>query len=284
MEGIGGNRYLVCVDSDGCAMDTMDRKHKTCFGPLFVKEWGLEQWQEALLERWNHINLYSMSRGINRFLALGRILEEVQENCRPVEDLESLTQWLSRADRLSEAGLEETLTRQDSPCLRRALAWSRQVNEAIAAIQDEEKTPFAGVKEGLMAAKEFAALAVVSSANREAVMDEWRYWGLTEYVDEVLTQDMGSKAACIHRLLGQGYTPERVLMVGDAPGDLEAALKNGVHFFPVLVGREAESWARLRKEGLARFLDGTYGEVEQGFIREFLGNLQEDEFSRKENL
>ena len=25
--------YLVCVDSDGCAMDTMDIKHFKCFGP-----------------------------------------------------------------------------------------------------------------------------------------------------------------------------------------------------------------------------------------------------------
>ena len=23
--------YLICVDSDGCAMDTMDSKHITCF-------------------------------------------------------------------------------------------------------------------------------------------------------------------------------------------------------------------------------------------------------------
>lgn len=270
------DRFLVCVDSDGCAMDTMDRKHKACFGPLFVKEWGLETWQDQLLERWNHINLYSMSRGINRFLALGRVLEEVQRDCCPVEGLEELKLWLAQADRLSEAGLSEALERKDSPCLRRALAWSKQVNEAIAGIRDEEKQPFAGVKEGLMAAKEFAVLAVVSSANREAVMDEWKYWGLTEYVDEVLTQDMGSKAVCIHRLLEQGFKPQRVLMVGDAPGDLEAARKNGVHFFPILVGKEAESWARLREEGLARLQAGTYGEIEQGEIREFLWNLQGD--------
>lgn len=266
--------FLVCVDSDGCAMDTMDRKHKTCFGPLFVKEWGLEAWQDQLLERWNHINLYSMSRGINRFLALGKVLEEVQDNCCPVEGLEELKLWLAQADRLSEAGLEAVLARNESVCLRRALDWSRKVNEAIAQIRDEEKMPFAGVREGLMAAKEFAVLAVVSSANREAVMDEWQYWGLTEYVDEVMTQDMGSKAACIHRLLEQGYQPERVLMVGDAPGDLEAARKNGVHFFPILVGKEDESWARLRKEGLVRFRDGTYGELEQVMTREFLWNLQ----------
>ena len=25
--------YLICVDSDGCAMDTMNCKHIHCFGP-----------------------------------------------------------------------------------------------------------------------------------------------------------------------------------------------------------------------------------------------------------
>lgn len=269
-----GERFLVCVDSDGCAMDTMDRKHKSCFGPLFIKVWGLEQWQDQLQERWNQINLYSMSRGINRFLALGRILEEVQAHDCPVDDFGALKQWMSEADRLSEAGLLEALSRKENPSLRKAYSWSRQVNEAIAEIRNEEKPPFAGVREGLAAAKEFAALAVVSSANREAVMEEWQYWQLTTYVDEVLTQDMGSKAACIRRLMEQGYTPRQVLMVGDAPGDLEAARKNGVHFFPILVGREAESWLRLRKEGLERFRNGTYGEVEEENIREFLENLQ----------
>lgn len=37
--------YLICVDSDGCAMDTMDIKHFRCFGPCMVEEWGLEQWE-----------------------------------------------------------------------------------------------------------------------------------------------------------------------------------------------------------------------------------------------
>ena len=49
--------YLICVDSDGCAMDTMDIKHFRCFGPCMVEEWGLEEWSEAILRRWNAINL-----------------------------------------------------------------------------------------------------------------------------------------------------------------------------------------------------------------------------------
>ena len=32
--------FLVCVDSDGCAMDI---KHFNCFGPCMVEEWGLEE-------------------------------------------------------------------------------------------------------------------------------------------------------------------------------------------------------------------------------------------------
>ena len=50
--------FLVCVDSDGCAMDTMDIKHFRCFGPCMVEEWGLEEWAAPILNRWNAINLY----------------------------------------------------------------------------------------------------------------------------------------------------------------------------------------------------------------------------------
>ena len=31
-EFVKKKRYLICVDSDGCAMDTMDVKHIRCFG------------------------------------------------------------------------------------------------------------------------------------------------------------------------------------------------------------------------------------------------------------
>ena len=53
--------YLVCVDSDGCVMDTMNCKHFHCFGPCMVTEWGLEAWKDEILDRWNVINLFSAS-------------------------------------------------------------------------------------------------------------------------------------------------------------------------------------------------------------------------------
>ena len=85
--------YLVCVDSDGCAMDTMDCKHIHCFGPRMVEEWGLEAWKEAILERWNVINLYSMTRGINRFKGLNMMLTEVNEQYTSIAGLSDLTDW-----------------------------------------------------------------------------------------------------------------------------------------------------------------------------------------------
>ena len=64
--------YLICVDSDGCAMDTMDIKHILCFGPCMVDEWGLDAWRNEILSRWNDINLYTITRGINRFKGLAK--------------------------------------------------------------------------------------------------------------------------------------------------------------------------------------------------------------------
>ncbi len=33
--------FLVAVDSDGCAMDTMTFKHLHCFTPQIIRFWGL---------------------------------------------------------------------------------------------------------------------------------------------------------------------------------------------------------------------------------------------------
>ena len=42
--------FLICIDSDGCAMDTMNSKHFNSFGPEFVKSYDLEEYKEEALE------------------------------------------------------------------------------------------------------------------------------------------------------------------------------------------------------------------------------------------
>lgn len=89
--------YLVCVDSDGCVMDTMNCKHFNCFGPRMVDEWALELWRAEILERWNEINLFSMTRGINRFKGLAMALEEIDQKYKPIPGVAALRQWVDHA-------------------------------------------------------------------------------------------------------------------------------------------------------------------------------------------
>jgi phosphoglycolate phosphatase-like HAD superfamily hydrolase len=70
------------------------------------------------------------------------------------------------------------------------------------------------------------------------------------------------------------YEKDRILMIGDAPGDQSAAKAHGARFFPVVPGDEENSWTRLLDEGIDRFLNGTYaGAYEEKLTAEFLAKL-----------
>lgn len=266
--------YLICIDSDGCAMDTMDIKHIQCFGPCMVETWHLESWQEPILRRWNEINLYTMTRGINRFKALYMALAEIDRDYCKIEGLADLKCFVETAGELSNASVERAAAHRNSPMLQKALEWSEAVNRAIAQMPESFKKPFGGVLSALEKAHEHADIAIVSSANPEAVEEEWNRYGLMEYVDIVLTQNVGSKAFCIREMQKKGYQPDCVLMVGDAPGDAEAAFGNGVLYYPILVRREEESWERFSREALPKFLEQSYqGEYQEERMAEFRENL-----------
>ena len=269
--------YLVCVDSDGCVMDTMNCKHFHCFGPCMVTEWGLEEWKEEILDRWNVINLFSMTRGINRFKGLAMALGEINEKYKPITGIAALQHWADTAPALSNdavAKAADDATDADAKLVfQKALSWSKAVNAAIVKLDEALKVPYEGAKEGLAAAHQFADVAMVSSANRDAVEEEWGKFGLLEHTDIVLAQDVGSKAACIKQMLKFGYDLDKVVMVGDAPGDCDAAEKNGVHYYPILVNHEKESWDEAIAVAFSKLQEGTYAEYGARKKQEFLRNL-----------
>lgn len=268
------HEFLVCIDSDGCAMDTMDIKHIRCFGPCMIEEWNLNQWEEPVLHRWNEINLYTMTRGINRFLGLAKALEEIDEKYCRIEGVRELSAWAATAKELSGEAARQEYLETGNEIFARAVAWSDAVNQSISNLPEECQKPFPGAKEGIVQAHRSADVAIVSSANVDAVRKEWERYGLMEAVDVCLTQNEGSKAYCIGRMLDMGYEKHHVLMVGDAPGDQAAAEKNGVLYYPVLVKREEESWRRFVSEALPRFFGETYqGDYQERLTREFEENL-----------
>lgn len=267
--------YLICVDSDGCAMDTMNIKHIKCFGPCMVMEWELDPWKEEILERWNEINLFTMTRGINRFQGLLMALSEINQEHTQIEGLDALDEWVSHTPELSNDSLKREIQKTDAQILKKALKWSEAVNTTIQNLDEKEKQPFKEVKESLAYAHRFADIAIVSSANLQAVLEEWDIHGLLEHTDIVLAQNVGSKAFCIQELMEKGYDSDKVLMVGDAPGDYKAAQSNNVFYYPILVQYEEQSWKEFKEQAVTRLLGGSYaGDYQKEKIDAFIENLR----------
>lgn len=262
-------RFLVCVDSDGCAMDTMEVKHRKCFAPKAIEIWELQDIEAKFFETWNMVNLYSKTRGINRFKGLAKTFELLAEDGIDMPDFSSVNKWIELSTELSNPALEKAISQTKDEQLVKVLEWSNAVNKAISELPEDDK-PFPSVKEGLEIISSVADVAIVSSANGGAVIAEWTRHELAPFVKVMLGQEAGTKATCIANLKKNNYYEDEVLMVGDAPGDLEAAVKNGVLYYPILVGREDFSWGRLNNEALTKLLEGSYrGEYQDKLINEF---------------
>ena len=269
--------YLICVDSDGCVMDTMNCKHFHCFGPSLVLEWALEQWQEEILRRWNEINLFQMTRGINRFRALAMVLKEISGKYTPIIGVDGLQHWVDTAPALSNEALLKAMdaeTDEDTRlCMYKALVWSLAVNESVNRLHVEQKKAFDGAELALIKAHGFADVAVISGANRDAVEEEWGALGLLEHADIVLAQDVGSTAHCIEKMLAFGYDRDKVLLIGDDPGDSEAARESGIWFYPILVNWEEESWEECRVAAMEWLRQGMYHLYQDEKRQVFVENL-----------
>jgi len=256
-------RFFVGIDSDGCAFDTMEPKAKECFCPVTVWKWDLAAVSKYVREVWEFINLYSNHRGCNRFHALELALDmlrerpEVRRRGARIPLLTELKAWTARAKALGNPELEAEVRRTGSQELARVLDWSKAINETVARII-RNVPPFPGVRESLELLAGKADIAVVSATPGEALEREWREHGLAGHVAVIAGQEMGTKKDHLALAACGKYPPERILMIGDAPGDLAAARANGVFFYPIDPGREEECWGRFAREDALKFLAGRY--------------------------
>jgi len=268
-KGKNMKKYLICVDSDGCVMDTMNQKHKEYFGPAFVEYYNLEDIKEEALNIWLYINLFSKTRGINRFLGLKKTLEELQKRGKlgtEVEaELKEINDWLENSKEYSNQALLQEYEKVQKKGLKRAYEWSMQVNKSIN-LQNQKSSAFFGVQEQLSEFKKNADIAIVSSANAEAVKKEWEEEGLLSYINYIMTQETGSKKEGIASLLKLGYKKENVLMIGDSLGDWQAALENEVAFYPILVGKETLSWEKIIQDALIPLMDKNFTKKYQEYL------------------
>lgn len=255
--------FFVGIDSDGCAFDSMEVKQKECFIPNIIQYFGLAAVSKYAREAAEFVNLYSKWRGINRFPALTMTLDllaerpEVAARGFQVPKLAGLRAWLERETKLGNPALKAAVEATGDPDLTLTLAWSEAVNRTVNEVV-KDVPPFPYVRESLEMLRGKADAMVVSATPAEALVREWEEHGLAGLVALIAGQEMGTKNQHLDLATSGKYPKDRVLMVGDAPGDRKAAEAVGVLFYPIEPGREDTSWKRFHDEALPRFFAGTY--------------------------
>jgi len=270
------HEFFIGIDSDGCAFDTMEIKHKECFIPNIIKHWDLQPVSKYAREVGEFVNLYSKWRGINRWPALVKVFDLLAEReevtARGVElpEVPQLRAFIAAEDfAMSNDGLEAFMAQQPSAELHTAWAWTTGVN---AAVEDmvHGVPPFPWVKKSLGLLADKADMMVVSATPVEALTREWNEHEIAPFVRVIAGQEMGKKALHLELAAKDRYSAEKILMIGDAPGDLQAARANGALFYPINPGHEERSWRRFHEDAMHRFLAGEFaGAFEASLIAEF---------------
>jgi phosphoglycolate phosphatase-like HAD superfamily hydrolase len=274
------SEFFVGIDSDGCIFDSMEIKHKECFTPMFIKHYHLQAVSKYAREVWDFVNLYSKTRGANRFPALVRALnllrERPQVKARDVKvaDTKALDEWIARESKLGNATLAAEV-KNGNKGLEQVKVWSDAVNLAVEDIV-HGVPPFPLVRECLDRISQRADSMCISQTPADALKREWAEHDIARFVKMIAGQEMGTKTEHLKFAANGKYAANKVLMIGDAPGDFKAAKSNNALFFPINPGAEEKSWERLHTEALGRFFNGSYaGPYETELVKEFDACLPE---------
>lgn len=275
------HKYFIGIDSDGCVFDSMEVKQKEFFIPAALRYFDLFRVSKQVRETWEFVNLYSVYRGGNRFPAMIKVFDLLSERKEIIEsgvtlpDLSSLKSWVKSETKLGNAALRKHYEEKPDKSLEVVLKWSETVNREISEwLHDIPPFPHAVRSMEMISAA--ADIMVVSQTPYEALEREWMENDLKKFVSMIAGQEQGTKAEHVALAAKGKYPDAKILLIGDAFGDLNAAKSNGVLFFPINPGKEDLSWEIFLNEGFEKFTHGTYaGHYEEMLISEFRKTLPE---------
>jgi phosphoglycolate phosphatase-like HAD superfamily hydrolase len=270
------HEFFIGIDSDGCVFDSMEIKHKECFIPPFIKHFELQPISKYAREAAEFTNLYSKSRGANRFIAYLQALElltkrkDVIDRNFKVPLIESLKRFINSGNSIDNPGLQKLIDANPKDTeLKQIRDWSLDVNKTVKELV-RNVPPFPLVPKCLEKAKALADLLVVSSTPEETLQHEWKESNILQYITVIAGQETGTKKDVLNAATKGKYKEFNTLMIGDAPGDYAAAKANNALFFPINPGYESESWERFNNEGFDKFISGKFaGDYEKNLLKEF---------------
>ena len=195
--------FLICMDSDGCVMDTVRIKHSTVMCPELIRVFALDDHADFITAAWDEINLHTITRGISRFESVRLVFDRLKNRGIEIPGSEDIAAWVDTATELSTASLQRELQKTGSLALRKLQEWNNACNRRIQALEPTFE-PFPGVEESLRQLHAVADVAVVSAANESAIASEWKRYGLARHADVIFGQEVGSKANSIATMLACG--------------------------------------------------------------------------------
>ncbi len=271
-------KYFVGIDSDGTVFNSMELKHKDCFIGCLIRSFGLAAIAHEVHLVWNYVNIFSNTRGTNRFKALLLTFDYLNKMKRIKElkiyipKLNPIKNWLSLNKILSNEALKQMIS--ELPQSERAeiitvYNWSKEVNNSV------KKTvfnlpPMEGALNGINFLKPYADIVVISNTPIRTLNREWSENNITSDVLYIGGQETGSKTEMLSAVAKNKYKDQNILIIGDAPGDLSAARNIDALFFPIFPKNEEKSWETFNEIGLEYFLNGTYyGKFQNQQIKKF---------------
>lgn len=276
------HRFFVGIDSDGCCFNSMEVKHNDCFSVAAVRCYGLAVISRQVHQAWDFVNLYSQTRGCNRFKAILSVFDLLREMPKvkkagvPIPQMPHLREWVKTDSQLGNPRLKqlvETSSGAKKEELDKLYHWSKAVNQYVEETV-HNLPPFASVRPSIEKLRAKADVMVVSATPAEALVREWAEHGIDKLVALIAGQEMGSKTEHLTLAAKGKYPADQILMIGDAPGDLKAARDVGALFFPINPGEEDESWELFLREGIDHFFAKSYaGAYEAKLIEDFMKRL-----------
>ena len=264
--------FFVGIDSDGTVFDSMTLKHTFSFIPVAIKVFGLEEYKDEFTKEAEKINLYSLTRGVNRFPALLMTFDKINVPF----DTTDFKNYINSGYPFSNNGLKDYILKNPSPFLDKVLEWSCEGDKLFEKLCEDIK-PFENVKKTITKMKEKADIMVVSAASSKGLEKDWTKADLASDVSFILGQEYGKKDSQLAFAKERGYKKENMLMIGDAPGDYEAAKKNGCMFYPIIPSKEIMCWQMLGEKYLDLFFDGKYDEnIQNELYSNFINFLKGD--------
>jgi phosphoglycolate phosphatase-like HAD superfamily hydrolase len=272
-----GHDFFIGIDSDGCVFDTMEVKQKEFFIPNAIRCFNLDEISDEVRETWEFVNLYSVYRGGNRFNSLVRVFELLGKRKRiknlnfRLPQLASLKQWIENETKLSNANLRVYFESHYDSDLEKVVKWTESVSKDISSNM-RNIPPFSHARLAIEQLNRIADIVIVSQTPLENLEREWKEHNLKKYVTTIAGQEHGTKTEHLAMAAATKYPANKILMIGDAKGDLDAARNNNILFYPIIPGNEDESWENFINNGFERFINGSF---EGAYAEELLVKFRE---------